>query len=294
MSGKDSEQKPRIPDFRTAGYREYLRALFAHQKRVQPNFSHQYCAIRLKTSRSYLKHILEGRRNLGFEKIAAVGKLFKLSEIENHYFSILVMRDLLPEGMTRSYFDTVLRGLDYLFDENLGTSPYSPKEGPRITGLNAHWFPLVLLEMMSFPDFKFDEAWIRGRLVGGEELTSEEISDAMRMLVNHGYVKHENGEYRKIEAPEWENMNPFAPEQAALLAGNHLRATDVYRQIDRYRIARLDAATIGVDNDGEQRMIDAARRFREEIKRIAEESNAQRIPKDRVVCLSTALFGVSR
>src|SRR5262249_47283886 len=89
-------------------YVPFLKARFKALKAAKPHFSHNFCARKIGSTSSYLKHVLEGRRKLGLSRVSKVAAVFGLDEFETQYFTILVIRELAKDAKTRAYLSQVL------------------------------------------------------------------------------------------------------------------------------------------------------------------------------------------
>jgi uncharacterized protein (TIGR02147 family) len=103
-------------------YRDYLRALLAAEKAKNRHFSHRYFArVAGFSSPSYLKMVMDGKRNLTPSSIHQFSKAFKMGHREAGYFEALVLfnqaksekeQELYFERLTALRPTTALKGLE--------------------------------------------------------------------------------------------------------------------------------------------------------------------------------------
>ena len=101
--------RPEITSY--SDYRDFLRDLFSFEKARRKPFSFQYCAKRLGTSKSYLKLVIEKRRQISMAKVSLIWKLFRLNEFEQQYFTLLFLRATAADARLEKHFDLILNRL---------------------------------------------------------------------------------------------------------------------------------------------------------------------------------------
>jgi len=71
-------------------YRTWMRERYEERKRIQPNFSYRFMAMRLEMDAGQLVKILQGKLHLVPQKIPAVAKLFGLDPRSERFLEALV------------------------------------------------------------------------------------------------------------------------------------------------------------------------------------------------------------
>lgn len=101
-----------MPIYQYTDYRRLLKDLFSELKRRNPRFSYRvFNRLAGIKSSSFLKLVMEGKRNLAEEGIAKVIRGFRLVEAEARHFELLVRfnqakteveKDVYSLGLNRS------------------------------------------------------------------------------------------------------------------------------------------------------------------------------------------------
>ena len=89
-------------------YRILLKDLFEQRKSAKKNFSYQYCAKKLGTSRSYLKLVIDRKHQIKLDKVSSITRLFRLTEFETQYFTFLYLMNTTEDPGLNRYFDLAL------------------------------------------------------------------------------------------------------------------------------------------------------------------------------------------
>ncbi|PIR23058.1 MAG: hypothetical protein COV44_04875 [Deltaproteobacteria bacterium CG11_big_fil_rev_8_21_14_0_20_45_16] len=71
-------------------YRDFCRDFYVFRKKTDSNFSYRYFARKAEVAPAYLKHVIDGKRNLSPEMSVRFGYGMDLSEKEVEYFENLV------------------------------------------------------------------------------------------------------------------------------------------------------------------------------------------------------------
>jgi uncharacterized protein (TIGR02147 family) len=92
-------------------YRDFIKQRLEKMRAENSFFSFQYCAKKMKTSKSYLKLVIGKKRHITLTKITALSELLKLTPEEQPYFVFLFLRDIAKDQVLREYFNTILLNL---------------------------------------------------------------------------------------------------------------------------------------------------------------------------------------
>lgn len=169
-------------------YRKFLQALYANLKESGTFFSYRYFSRVSGVSRSYLKLIMDGRRNLSPATITKFAKALKLNRKETAYFEALVLYNQADTDEER----------DRHFERALALKPRIEIEGltpDQFEYLTKNHF-VILREMSALPGFSDDPQWIaknlRHPLKPREVKRALEVLERLGMLVRRpdGTLKH--------------------------------------------------------------------------------------------------------
>ncbi len=169
------------PDlFSFLDYRLYLKERVRYEKTLNKQFSHRYFA-RLAgfSSVSFLKMVMEDKRNLSLKSINTFNRVFKHSKKEALYFSTLVEANQSPDDAERAQL------MDKLPSIKPGTAmtPLDRNRYNYFADINY----VILRELVALPDFVNDAKWIQKRL--SHDLTPATITKVLEALVNIGLLK---------------------------------------------------------------------------------------------------------
>lgn len=162
-------------------FRAFLRAWYLHQKAHRRRYSFGVFARRAGiASRSHLKLVMDGRRNLGRQMVEKYVKGLDLAGEEAECFRLLVAagqaRDpaerLAAAGAHRRW--VVAHRMRWV-------------EPRRASSLMRSWATYLVLGLTRTADFRPDPRWISRRLAG--RITPAQAADALRLLSDEGLIR---------------------------------------------------------------------------------------------------------
>lgn len=172
-----------VPDlYATLDYRAYLADWFAEKKAASPRYSHRAFARRVgEKSPSFLRDVIQGRRNLTPVRRNAVADVLDLDAEEQAWFALLVDFDQAPD----------LDSKQRIWDQIAATRRYALAK--QIEGASyrylAHWYYPAIRELARRPDFRDDPAWIAEQL--RPAITADEAREALDALFELGFLVRE-------------------------------------------------------------------------------------------------------
>ncbi|HSA59343.1 MAG TPA: TIGR02147 family protein [bacterium] len=272
---------PSIYDY--LDYRGFLKDRFLEIKKRNPLFSYQsFSRLAGARSTSFLKLVMDGKRNVSDEGIGMIARGFRLSEPERKYFECLVKfnQAKIHEEKDR-YFRELAKNKRWLAAKPLAAAQYR---------LLSHWYYVAILELVRIPsDLPKDACWIQKRLRPEVEL--KEVKAAVAELVRLDLLAHDKEEgLVRSEAM-------LATEDAvrSLSAVNfhaqmsQLAAKAVAEQKARER--EFTTLTVVTSEKAFQRAREEIRKFRDHLHSILEQENED--PKDFVGHFNLQLFRLS-
>jgi hypothetical protein len=173
-------------------YRDFLLQHFNRVRAGNPSFSFQYCARRLKTSKSYLKLVTQRRRHITLSKITVLSDLLKLSEYDRKLLLYLFLRDVAKDAVLSRYFSEVIAKM-----QSAHSADAALAAGAAFGPLNAggQWLSAVLMGLTQLHDFKPDVAWMQARL-GRYDIPVESIEQCWLDLQSQGKLAAQRGRYQ--------------------------------------------------------------------------------------------------
>ena len=146
------------PDIRRyTDYRSFLCALIPYLKATDPVFSYRTFSRRAGfSSPNYLKLVAEGQRNLAPVSIDKFARGLGLDRRERRVFRLMVLLESARTDRERN--DHYLGLLELVTDDPVARMRSQQFEVYR------DWYPLVIRELATLPDFRPDPQWIAQRL----------------------------------------------------------------------------------------------------------------------------------
>jgi uncharacterized protein (TIGR02147 family) len=137
------------PIFEFIDYRKFLASYYTGKKESFPNFSFRYFSQKIGlNSPSFLKHVIDGKRNLTSKMTDRFCKALDLSAREARYFRNLVLFNQAKTSNEKQEHYAVLRSMAGTVKEaTLGTDYYD---------YFASWYNPVLRELICLHDFHDD------------------------------------------------------------------------------------------------------------------------------------------
>lgn len=266
--------------FQFIDYRAFLAHYYEERKRTTRFFSYRYFANKAGiNSSSFLKHVIDGRRNLTPATIDKFSHALGFTPKEARYFRHLVLFNQAPTAAQKQEHYAVLRSMAGRVSEAmLRKNQYE---------YFASWHTPVIRELVCL--FDFGDDWSRLGQAVSPPISATEARKAVRLLLELKLIERgEDGRYRQT------NRAVAAGDSVTTLALRSFLATMVRHAesaIDRYdRTERhVSGLTIGVSKSAYNALAAEIEAFKDRIKAIVDQDSAS----NRVYQLNLALFPVS-
>jgi len=272
--------KPNI--FEYENYREYLKDMYQALKKSRRAFSFRYFAREAGlSSPSFLRYVMEGKRNLTAKSIPKFAKALKLNQQEAEFFENLVNfnqaetseeKTTYFERMTRSRRFREIRGIEKDRFEYYST-----------------WYHSAIRELVTFQHFKDDPSWIAQQLV--PPITEREAEKALALLLRLDLIKRDN-KGRLIQTdtsittgPEVQSLAVMNFHKEMLQKGAQALETVAAKERD------ISALTIGLQASQLQELKDMVIDFRRKVSTVFADSEK---PSECVYQLNLQLFPLTR
>lgn len=171
-----------IDPYRYLDFRLYLKDLLKAEKARNRYFSFRYFSrVAGLSSPSYLKMVMDGKRNLSPSSIHQFAKAFKLGRKETAYFEALVLfNQARTEKEKDLYFErlSALRPTGNLHGLEKDQYEYY-----------THKHFVIIREMVALPHFQDDPAWIAGRL--SPPIKPKDVEHSIDVLTRLGLLKRD-------------------------------------------------------------------------------------------------------
>jgi len=269
--------------FEFIDYRKFLDHQYLEKKRKNRKFSYRYFAMKAGiTSPSFLKMVIDGKRNLTSGMIEKFCRALELDGKEAKYFTNLVHFNQAKTAREKQDFYAALRAMgDMIKEEVLRINQYDYFD---------KWYTPIIRELLGLGDFQEDFESL-GRTVE-PPVSGSEAKSAVQLLMKLGLVaRKDSGRY--------------LPTKLALAIANDdsvvslsLRTYQEYAlehakramyDFDK-RVRHLSTLVLGVSPAAYGAMVEEIAAFKDRIKAIVHRDEAS----TRVYQFTLALFPVSK
>lgn len=165
-------------------YRKFLEHYYEEQKRNSRHFSYRYFAQKTGiNSPSFLKHVIDGKRNLTSPAIEKFCKALKLSQKEAIYFRHLVLFNQAKTSHEKQEHYAVLRAM-------AGGVKESVLKSSQFDYFNK-WYTVIIRELVCLYNFKGDYKKLARALT--PPITAREAKKAVELLEKLKFIKRKSG-----------------------------------------------------------------------------------------------------
>lgn len=207
--------------FQYMSYRDYIRDFYREKKLHNSSFSYQSLANMAGfKSKSFIPHVIEGRRNLSEQSVHALGRTLRLSEREALFFELLVSYDQAKSHRKKEYY------FRRLIENGAGATS-------RIMLKNSHayyscWYHSTIRELVTIVDFRDDYSllsqFVRPRI------SPRQVQQSIKLLEKLGLIK--------------KNGTRYVQTDINLTTGDTIQSVSV----ENFHIQNLNLAAESIDN----------------------------------------------
>ncbi len=174
--------------FNYSSTKTYLEDFFSLKKKENSKYSLVFFSRFIKTSDSYLKQVLSGRRSLNMDKARALATVFKLTPLETSYFLTLIMKENAKTKELKNYFDETLEKF-----KELHSLKYNGDE--RLKGIFQDSLTWEIYTLIGVNQFKNDPEWIAMTL-NRKNIKLSDIKSSLDYLITAGIIEMKDGKIR--------------------------------------------------------------------------------------------------
>ena len=277
------EKKPSKKIFEYLDYREFLKDYYNAKKEANPAFSLRVFSDKIGfKAKDFISRVMNGDKNLSSQSIPKVASGLRLGKHETEFFIALVKFNQAETTEERNgafgEMQAVLKVVRFAEKQHLlGHAQYM---------VYSHWRHLTIRSLIGMYGFDGDYEALARRV--HPRITAEEAKASVKLLEDCMLIKKgKNGKYVLTE-----NAITTGDRTSKLaLRGFHqdclkLAADSIDRDPPGTR--HISGLTLGISQEGYERIVERINAFRKEIALIAEEDENS----DKVFQLQFALFPV--
>ena len=277
------EKKPSKKIFEYLDYRDFLKDYYNAKKEANPAFSLRVFSDKIGfKAKDFISRVMNGDKNLSSQSIPKVASGLRLGKHETEFFIALVKFNQAETTEERNgafeEMQAVLKVVRFAEKQHLlGHAQYM---------VYSHWRHLTIRSLIGMYGFDGDYEALARRV--HPRITAEEAKASVKLLEDCMLIKKgKNGKYTLTE-----NAITTGDRTSKLaLRGFHqdclkLAADSIDRDPPGTR--HISGLTLGISQEGYERIVERINAFRKEIALIAEEDENS----DKVFQLQFALFPV--
>jgi uncharacterized protein (TIGR02147 family) len=266
--------------FEFIDYRQFLKHFYGQKKAESRYFSFRYFAQKAGiNSSSFLKHVMDGRRNLTPAACEKFQGALGLSAKEATYFRHLVSFNQARTAAEKQEHYAVLRSLAGNVKETvLKAAQYD---------YFANWYTPVVRELVCILDFKND-AGALGRAVQ-PPIGAVEARKAVHLLEKLGMIRRrQDGRYEQTATAVTADDSVTSLAQRQYVATMMLRSNEAVQAFEK-KERHTSTVTLGISAPTFEMLSAEIEAFKDRVKSIVNQDQAS----TRVYQLNLALFPVS-
>ena len=277
------EKKPSKKIFEYLDYREFLKDYYNAKKEANPAFSLRVFSDKIGfKAKDFISRVMNGDKNLSSQSIPKVASGLRLGKHETEFFIALVKFNQAEttEGRNEAFgeMQAVLKVVRFAEKQHLlGHAQYM---------VYSDWKHLTIRSLIGMFGFDGDYEALAKRV--HPRITAEEAKKSVKLLEDCQLIKKEkDGNYTLTESA----ITTGDRTSRLALRGYHqqclkLAADSIDRDPPGTR--HISGLTLGISQEGYERIVERINAFRKEIALIAEEDESA----DKVFQLQFALFPV--
>jgi uncharacterized protein (TIGR02147 family) len=249
-------------------YRIFLSDYFDYSKDRDRKFSYRFFAQKAGfSSSSFLKLVIDGKRNLTIESIVKISRGFKLKKQEHDYFEKLVFMNQASSHETRNfYYKQILSMKGYSKVNQIAKASYD---------YFSKWYYPVIREIVTFGNGKYTPAKIATLLE--PEITEKQALEALNQLVELGLIrKNKNGLWEQCD----KHITTGREVRSFIVAQFHREMLKLASEsIERFSSDERDisAITFGMESSKLHELKKLIADFRDQVRsKIVDDGNADR------------------
>ncbi len=242
-------------------YRQYIKDYYEYNKSRNDIFSFRYLAQKAGINSSgFFKLIIEGKRNLTKQTILKTCTALKLNDKEAEYFENLVFFNQAQKLEEKNYFFDKLISLQRVKDiQKVREDQYEYYK---------EWYHCIIRELVVMVGVKTESDYTKIAKLIRPKITGSEVKKSIKLLLDLGFLKVEDGEFfqREPVIATGSNIKAFQVVQFQIKMLEHaIRAFDISKPHERY----TSSTTVSFSYETYKKYIGKIRDFRQHLMELA-------------------------
>jgi uncharacterized protein (TIGR02147 family) len=245
-------------------FRDFLRDYYKNKKTENPAISYAYLAQKAGfKSKSFIPHVIEGKKNLSQESIYKLGTALKLDKKSFAYFEAMVSFNQAKTLEQRNYFFTRLC--------SLGKTNSAKIVQKKQYEFYSEWYHNTIREIVSFVDFKDDYNYLAKMVKPA--ITPKQARNSVKLLLSLGMIEKNQDGYKQVD------RSITTGDEVASLAVQNFHVKNLLLAADIISVCPpeerdLSALVVGLSEKGFQSIREEIRNFRKKLVDIVDKDTA--------------------
>lgn len=269
------------PVFEFIDYRKYLAAYYEGKKLTFPHFSYRYFSQKLGiNSPSFLKHVIDGRRNLTPRMVERFSKALDHTVRESRYFRNLVLfNQAKTSGEKQEHYNVLRTMTGFVKEEVLGTDQFD---------YFSEWYTPVIRELVCMHDFKNDYAKIASFV--NPPVKTADVRNSIALLLRLKLIElNSDGTYRQCSTALVADGTVTSLAVRSFTRSMLQLSISALEQFDKPE-RHVSGLTMGISEEAYKLLVDEIEAFKDRVKIIVNHDNGG----TRVYQMNIGMFPVSQ
>lgn len=272
-------------------YRDFILDKLQERKKKSKVFSFQLISSKLGTTKSYLKLVVDKKRQISLEKVVPICKLFKLTDFELQYFIFLYLKNIVKDQVVKTFFEHILKSYR-AYEREPPRHESSTVVKDDINYLFRNWVSMAIMGLADFHNYEHTPEWIQKMLGGPQIISLLQVRRSMDMLVEKKFLIREKSAWRPQTNRFVSDLEPFDIEDFQRFKIGLNRAAlslDYVGKSMLHRPSRYQMHYLTLDEQSLEKVMKLYDQFEKKIIKISHQVEKA----NRVVFVSNNIFCVS-
>lgn len=247
-------KKPDI--YHYLNYRKYIKDMFCFLYEDKRYFSYRSFAMRAGfRSHSFVKHVMEGKRNLTSSSIAKISEGLSLNKGERNFFENLVLMNQADSHEEKDrYYKRIMSKNGFTRTNQISKEQYA---------YLSTWYYPVIREIIAFGDGRHTSEQIASMLQ--PKIANRQVQKALELLLDLGFIKKNgDGTWRQCK----KDLTTGSEVKSIIIANYHKEMIKLASEsIDRHpaKDRDLNALTVRINRNSIPEIKEKIAQFKSEL-----------------------------